>query len=148
MTKSLNDIKSLNDTLSAERSAPRHFSFTEPYWEATKEKKVFLQYCPTTEQYQFHPRPKSIFSGSADLEWREVSGKGSVFTFTIACIGRPPFAEHVPYALVTVELDEGVRVIGNLVDCTPENIKIGMRVKPFWSPLPDGTNLLMFTPDN
>ena len=138
---------SLNDTLNVERKAPRHYTFTEPFWEGTREKKLLLQYCPRTKQYQFHPRPVSIFTGHRNLEWREVSGKGKIFTFTIACIGRPPFAEHVPYAIATVELDEGVTVIGDLVGCSPEDIKIGMRVCPYWVPLPDGTHLLLFTPD-
>ena len=137
----------MNDTLAVARPAPRHLSFSEPFWEGAREKKLMLQYCPAAGQYQFYPRPVSVFTGRRDLEWREVSGRGKVFSFTVARIGRPPFAEHTPYLIATVELDEGVNIVSNLVGCSLDQVAIGMRVRPFWAPLPDGTNLLLFTPD-
>lgn len=137
----------LNDTLGVERPAPRHYSFSQPYWEGTREKKLLLQYCRQSGQYQFYPRPVSIFTGTRDLEWREVSGKGEVFTWTVAHIARPPFAGHTPYLVATVTLDEGVNVIANLINCPLDRVAIGLRVRPAWAPLPDGTNLLLFEPD-
>lgn len=137
----------MNDTLAVARTAPRHLSFSEPFWQGTREKKVMLQYCPETGQYQFYPRPVSIFTGRRNLEWREVSGRGKVFSFSVAVIGRPPFAGHTPYLIATVELDEGVTIVSNVVGCPLDKMAIGLRVRPFWTPLPDGTNLLLFTPD-
>ena len=137
----------MNDTLDVSRPAPRHFSFSEPFWEGTREKKVRLQYCRGSGRYQFYPRPVSIFTGRRDLEWREVSGRGEIFSYTTAVIARPPFAGHTPYLIATVTLDEGVNVIANLIRCPLEQLAIGMRVRPAWGPLPDGTNLLLFEPD-
>lgn len=137
----------LNDTLGVERSVPRHYTFSEPYWAGTREKKLLLQYCRRSGQYQFYPRPVSIFTGTRDLEWREVSGRGEIFSWTVAHMARPPFAGHTPYLVVTVMLDEGINVISNLINCALESVVIGMRVRATWAPLPDGTNLLLFEPD-
>jgi len=141
-------MTAINDTLNIPRqpSAPRTFS--KRYWDGTREKKVFLQYDKKTGKYQFYPRANSIYTGRrSDIEWREVSGKGEVFTFTIARRCREPFRGHEPFFIVLVTLDEGVNVMANVVNCSLEEMKIGLRMKPYWHPLPDGTNLLMFEPD-
>lgn len=137
-----------NDMSGVERVMPRTFRFSQPFWDATREKKVLIQYCPETEQYQFYPRPVSLFTGKRNLEWREVSGRGSIFAYSVAHIARPPFAGHTPYFFATVTLDEGVNVIADVVRCGREQMAVGMRVRPTWAPLPDGTNLLMFEPDS
>ena len=137
----------VNDTLDVVRPTPRAYSFTKPFWEATREKKLLLQYCAATGAYQFFPKPVSAFTGKRNLEWREVSGRGEVFTYTVARIARPPFAGHTPFLIATVTLDEGVNVIANVINCALDRIAIGMRVRPAWIPLPDGANLLVFEPD-
>ena len=79
-----------------------------PFWEATKQKKLVIQYCKTAKKYQHFPRPVSIFTGRRrDIEWREVSGKGTVFSFTIAHRGTPAFQGSEPYAIASVTLDVG-----------------------------------------
>jgi uncharacterized OB-fold protein len=138
--------ETFNDTLSIPREPIRPSNFSKPYWDATREKKLLLQYCPATRQYQFFPRPVSLFTGRRQLEWREVSGHGRVYTYTITRLGPGPFRGHEPYAIVLVELDEGVRIMANLVHCAPSALRIGMEVVPFWMPLEDGSHLLMFQP--
>ena len=103
-------------------------------------------YCPRTNQYQWFPRPVSLFTARRDLEWREVSGHGEIFSYTIANVGNGPFRGHEPYLIALVRLDEGVNIMANIVKCDLDDIEIGMEVVPFWAPLPDGTNLLMFQP--
>jgi uncharacterized OB-fold protein len=137
----------LNDTLSVTREAPPSHTFSKPYWDGTRERKLLLQYDPATKRYQFYPRPTGLASGRRKLEWREVSGKGEVFTYTVARRTREPFRGHEPFLIAMVTLDEGVNVMANMVDCRLDEIRIGLRVKPYWAPLPNGTNLLMFTPD-
>ena len=69
--------KPLSDTLSVKRNI-RHFDFSEPFWEGTKQKKLVLQRCKATGKFQHFPRPVSIFTGRRrDIEWKEVSGKGT-----------------------------------------------------------------------
>lgn len=141
-------MSDLNNTFDVERPPVQPMSFTQPYWDGTREKKLMVQYCPRTEQYQFFPRPASLYTGRRDLEWREVSGKGELYSYTIARRTRPPFAGHEPFAIAMVTLAEGVRIMGNLINVDEGQIRIGMAVKPCWAPLPDGYNLLMFEPDS
>ena len=133
--------------LQIDHVAPRTMSFSAPFWEGTRQKKILMQYCLDTGQYQFYPRPVSVFTGSRRLEWREVSGLGEIFTYTIARVGRDAFATHTPYIIATIALDAGVTIVSNIIECGLDEIAIGMRVKPAWAPLPDGTNLLLFAPD-
>jgi len=140
-------MTALNDTLDVPREAPKPRTFAKPFWEATREKKLLLQYDRRDGSYQFPPRPTGMRSGRRDLEWREVSGKGKIFTFTVARRAREPFRGHEPFLIAMVTLDEGVNVMANIVNCPLDDMAIGVRVKPFWAPLPDGTHLLMFEPD-
>lgn len=137
----------VKDTLDVAREAPKASSFSRPYWEGTREKKLLIQYDPKVGRYQFFPRPVSIYTGSRAMEWREVSGKGELFSYTLTRRGRGPYQGKEPYLVATVTLDVGVNVMANLVHVAMEDVKIGMKVRAFWAPLPNGTNLLMFEPD-
>jgi uncharacterized protein len=139
----------LNDTLSVKREFKTpHYDFGMPFWEATRQKKLVIQYCKTAKKFQHFPRPVSIYTGRRrDIEWREVSGKGTVFSYTIAHRGTPPFQGAEPYAIASVTLDEGVNLIAGLAHCKAEDLKVGMRVKAYWHPLDSGEHLLMWQPD-
>lgn len=137
----------LNDTLAVQRDIPRS-DFSMPYWEATRRQQLLIQYCSATSRYQHYPRPVSIYTGKRrDITWREASGRGQLYSYTIARRGTPPFRGCEPYAVVSVTLDVGVNLISNMVRCTAGALKVGMRVRPYWHPLGDGTHLLMFQPD-
>jgi uncharacterized OB-fold protein len=139
--------KPLNDTLGVKRSI-KHFDFSEPYWEGTKQKKLVLQRCKVTGKFQHFPRPVSIFTGRrSDIEWCEVSGKGEIYSYTITQRGTPAFRGTEPYAVVSVTLDVGVNFIADIVNCPADELKVGMKVKPYWHPLEDGTHLFLFQPD-
>lgn len=137
-----------NDLAEIERPLPAQRSFSKPFWDATREKKLLIQYDRVAQAYQFYPRPTSSFTGRAsNLEWREVSGKGEIFSYTIIRRARPPFRDHEPFWIGLVTLDEGVNIMANVTGCTQEQMKTGMRVRPHWVPLADGRNLLSFEPD-
>ncbi|MEO5773721.1 MAG: Zn-ribbon domain-containing OB-fold protein [Sphingomicrobium sp.] len=141
-------MSQLNDLLAIDRPVPPIRSFSVPFWEATREKRLLLQYDKVVGAYQFYPRPTSIHTGRrTNLEWREVSGKGAVFSFTIVRRARPPFRDHEPYVVAMVTLDEQVNVMSNIIRCSEAELRVGLRVKPFWHPLPDGRHLLLFEPD-
>ena len=137
----------LNDTLGILREPPKPRSFSKAYWDATREKRLIVQYDKRSGKYQFFPRATSIYDGHRNLDWREVSGKGEIFSYTIAYRARPPFQGHEPFVIGLVTLDEQVNVMANIVHCDRDRLNIGLRVKPFWAPLSNGTHLLMFEPD-
>lgn len=137
----------LNDTLNVLRPAPSPRSFSKPFWETTRDKKLLLQYDTEADLYQFPPRATSIHTGRRTLEWREVSGRAEVFSYTILHHANGIFSGKTPFAIVIATLEEQVNVMANLVNCSRDELRIGMQLKPCWAPLPDGTNLLMFEPD-
>ena len=140
-------MASLNDTLGILREPPKPRSFSKAYWDVTREKRLIVQYDKRSGKYQFFPRATSIYDGHRNLDWREVSGKGEIFSYTIAYRARPPFQGHEPFVIGLVTLDEQVNVMANIVHCDRDRLNICLRVKPFWAPLSNGTHLLMFEPD-
>jgi len=141
-------VTELNDTSDVARLLPPVRSFSRPFWDATRERRVMIQYDREAGAYQFYPRPTSIYTGRRHaLEWREVSGRGQIFSFTIVRRAREPFRGHEPYFLTLVTLDEGINIMSNVRGCGLEEMAVGLRVRPSWLPLPDGRNLLLFEPD-
>jgi hypothetical protein len=103
-----------------------------------------LQYCPESGQFQHYPRPVSIYTGKRRLEWREVSGRGIVYACTVLRIPGPGLEGRLPLSIATIELDEGVRIIGNVLNCVPTDVKIGARVRLAWDRLSEEINYPAF----
>jgi hypothetical protein len=121
-----------------QRTLPKTGLFvdTEPFWKGTERGELMLQYCPDTEQFQMFPRPVSMYSGRRELEWRAVSGRGTIYARTIVRVPAPGLdASRLPLSLVTVELEEGVRILGNVLDRDPETVAIGQQVELAWDPI-------------
>lgn len=121
--------------------------FSTPFWEAARQRKLVIQYCPESGKYQHYPRPVSIYTGKRNVEWREVSGKGFVYAVTITRRGPPAFRGQEPYLVATVELDESVRLLTQIVNCSIEDARIGMRVRVRWRVLNDEFSFPVFEPD-
>jgi uncharacterized OB-fold protein len=105
---------------------------TGPFWDGTRDGKLMLQYCLDTGRFQHYPRPVSLATGSRNLAWREVSGDGEIYACTTLRISGPGLEGRIPLCIATVELDEHVRIVANILDCAPGDVKIGMRVRLAW----------------
>jgi len=119
-----------------------------PFWEATKEKKLVIQYSPETKRYYHYPREAVVISPTTlEVQWRQASGKAEVYSFSVMRKpGNPSMAAKVPYVVAIVQLEEGVRMMTNIVNCPIENVKIGMKVRLTWEELKDGMHLPVFEP--
>ena len=103
---------------------------TKPYWDSARRGQLLIQKCDSCGEFQFYPRGICANCWSNDIKWHKASGKGTVWTFTVTYQNRTPgFAEDVPYVLALVELEEGVRMFTNIVECEPRDVKIGMAVE-------------------
>jgi uncharacterized OB-fold protein len=99
------------------------------YWEATKREECLIQYCSHCDAYQFYPRIvcKNCLS---DVKWVTAKGTGKVYSYTVVYrVFNPEFQDKVPYVVALVELDEGPRMMTNLIDVDLHEVKIGMPVK-------------------
>jgi uncharacterized OB-fold protein len=127
---------------------PEPTPVSRPFWEGLTEHRIRIQYSPSSAQYVFYPRLLAPGTLADDLEWREIPGEGTLYTFTVAeRPTAPPWQAAVPQLLAVVEWDEGPRVSTELVDVAPEDIRVGMRVEPVFHDLPDeGITLLRYRP--
>lgn len=128
------------------RPMPSPTQTTKFFWDSAKQGKLALQYDPVAKVYQFWPRSISVKTGKRNLEWRTVSGRGKVYSYTITYVATAGFEDKVPYAIGLIELDEGVRIIGNMINVKPEEMKVGMPVKVAFERLSDDINYFCFEP--
>jgi hypothetical protein len=122
---------------------------TQPFWDATREHKLMYQVDTTNGKPVFFPRSRSPYTGTDKLDWRESKGLGTVYTYSVVRLNRhPAFAELGPYAIAYVDLDEGFRILTNVVGVANPvtDVKIGMRVKLKWEDQESGIALPMFEP--
>lgn len=125
---------------------PNSYMFTQPFWEAAREQRLVLQRCETTGRFQHPPRPVSMYTGRRDLSWQQVSGKGILYSWTVTHAAWPGHEHRVPYICAYVRLDEGPRLLCNLVNCEAEQLKIGMEMRVVWERLSDDINYPAFEP--
>lgn len=96
---------------------------TKPYWDALKEHRLLIQRCKECQRAYFYPRPFCPRCFSFNVEWFEASGRGKLYSFVINHRPAPGFGPE-PYVIAVVELDEGPRMMTNLVDVEPDPDKI------------------------
>jgi uncharacterized OB-fold protein len=108
--------------------APTLHPDNEGYWEGVKRQELLLQQCKACGNWLHPPRPMCPQCRSLDRAWVPSKGKGTVYTWVVY-----PESPHpgfkAPYAVVVVELEEGVRLVSNLVGVAPEDVFIGMPVE-------------------
>ena len=129
------------------RPAPTPTNITQPFWDGINEHKFLLQYDSVADKFQFYPRGLSVHTGKQDLEWREVSGKGTIYSYTETVIPARGFEGEEPYMIVAVNLEEGVRIMSLLHNCPNESVKIGMPVRLCWDKINDDFEYFAFEPD-
>lgn len=125
---------------------PNTYMNTRPFWDAVREGRFLLQYCKDSGKVQWFPRPVSLATGRRNLEWRDSAGRGTLYSYTVTYSAWPGHEDRLPYLCAYVELEEGVRILCNLLNCKPEAVKIGMPVRLAWERLSDEFSYPAFEP--
>jgi len=116
-----------------------------PFYEAALRGELRLQRCADCGRFRHYPRPLCPHCLSREHTWELASGYGEVYTWTIVRGPTlPPFEPQLPYNVVDVLLDEGVHFVSQLLDCPPEEIRAGLRVRAVFAPPVDGIALVKF----
>ena len=133
--------------MSTNKPMPMPTAISAPFWNGLKEGRLTIPQCKSCGHWIFFPRRHCDKCWSQDLEWKEVRGAGTLYTYTLTRVPTlPDFADEMPQKLAVVELDEGVRINTTLVGLDEGEIKVGMRVKAVFDTVnSDGTALLRFT---
>jgi uncharacterized OB-fold protein len=112
------------------KPVPRVTPELAPFFAAAKEHRLVVQRCSGCGLLRFPPRELCSRCWSRDAAWVPVSGRGEVYSFYwMHQIYHPGFAAEVPYAVVTIALDEGPHVVSNVIGCSRAELRIGMPVE-------------------
>jgi len=131
----------------AGRFEPEVTTHTRPFWDATREGRLVIQWCSACDRPVWYPREVCPRCLGHDHEWREASGAGTVNAVTVMHRpGTAHMADRVPYAVAMIDLPEGIRMMSNVVGCEPDDVRPGMRVRLTWEVLSDGRRLPLFEP--
>lgn len=120
---------------------------SRPFWDAAKEGRFLIKRCGACGAAHHYPRPFCPKCWSEDVQWEEASGRATLYTWsTVFMNDLPPFGDRLPYVAAAVDLEEGPRVMTNLVDCDPADLVVGMPVAVTFRPLDDDITAPFFTP--
>ena len=141
----MNDL--MNDK--SKKPLPHPAPESVPFWQAAHQHRLEIQRCKACGQYWFPPALSCPHCQATDFVWQPVSGRGKVFSFvTYHRVYHPGFAKDVPYVVALVELDEGPRLLTNIVGVAPDKVACEMPVKVVFDDFDDRVSVPKFTPSD
>ncbi|MFI6920342.1 Zn-ribbon domain-containing OB-fold protein [Nonomuraea spiralis] len=113
------------------KPVPKPTPETQPFWDGTAAGELRIQRCRTCERHYFYPRPSCPRCGGGDVEWVRATGRATLYSYVINHRPAPGFEAEGPYAIAVVELEEGVRMMTNIVGVpnTPEALLLDMELR-------------------
>ena len=133
--------------MKAQKMLPKATPETVPFWEATKKHELRMQRCNDCNRYYFYPRPYCRHCMSENTEWRTLTGRGKLHTYVINHRPGPGWENDAPYVIAIVELDEGPRMMTNIVGVdnpAPDKLKVDAPVELVWDDVNDAITLPKF----
>lgn len=124
------------------RTIPRPSKISRPFWESCKSGRMQMQRCEDCGVYVYYPVYVCPECASQKLAWTPVTGRGKVYTYTVAA--KASFETEGPMVLALVELEEGAMMVSNIVNTPPESVHIGMPVRIAYEPISDEITLPLF----
>jgi uncharacterized OB-fold protein len=135
------------EAIAYDKPLPTPTPATQPFWDALREHRLMLQRSKKTGKVIYYPRSVSPHGPKDELTWVECSGKGKVYSYTVARRPTAPqWSNDGPYVLAMVEIAEGAMLTANLVSCSPEDVRIGMKVRAVFQDVTPEVTLLQFEP--
>lgn len=131
---------------------PRPAPVPEPeaaeYWAAARDGRLLVQRCQSCGHLQLYPRPHCLVC-RGPVGWMESGGRGTVYSYTVIRQNHlRPFRDWVPYVVALVDLEEGPRVMTNVVGCDPEALHVGMAVRAGrFEAVSHDAGIVLFEPD-
>ena len=120
---------------------------TKPFWAGTKRHELLIPRCTWCNRFFWYPREECPYCQDRNWEWQSSTGKAGLYTFTVV---RQPqneaFLDDVPYIYAMVQLDEGVRMISNVVGCLVGEVKVDMPLEVTFEDVTPDYTLFKFKP--
>ena len=131
----------------ATKPVPVPDDVSAPFFDGARDRKLMLQHCTGCDAWSFPVRERCPHCFAAKLTWRQASGRGTLYTFTIMHqIMNPGFASAVPYNVAQIDLDEGVRMVSNVVGVGNDALRIGMKLEVVFEDAGDTVSIPKFRP--
>lgn len=135
------------EAVTPRRVLPQPTPESQPFWDACARHELMLQRCASCERFWFPPSNRCQHCWSDDFAWTPVSGRGELYSFTVFHRAyAPELADQLPYVVAVIEVEEGPRLITNVVGCDPDEVHVGMSVEVVFEELADGIALHAFRP--
>ena len=129
------------------KPVPKVNGDTEEFWRACREHRLKFQKCMKCNHVRWPAALICPECHSKETEWIVAKGCGTVYTFVVYHVAYlPEFEGDIPYVAASVELDEGPRLLTNVVGCAPDRISCGMRVEVQWEDITEEFSLPKFRP--
>jgi uncharacterized OB-fold protein len=128
---------------------PAPDDLTRFFWDGLKQHRLLILRCQECGNYIHYPRPICNKCLSMNLAPDQVSGRGTLYSYTVTMQAfHPYFADKVPYVLAVVELveQEGLKITTNIIDCPENRLHIGMPVEVVFREVAPGFTLPLFRP--
>ena len=117
-----------------------------PFWEGCRDGKFLLHRCNHCNSY-YWPASRCVEHGDRDMAWVDVSGNGTIYTYTVLHHAlTPSMRDKVPFAVAVIQLDEGPFYHSNIVDCGFDDVAVGMRVSVAMTEHENGLSIPVFKP--
>jgi uncharacterized OB-fold protein len=137
----------MNADATYNRPIPQVEPEAAPYWESLREHRMRIQRCDDCSQLYFPPSTHCPACLSDRVAWTEVSGRGRVWaTATMYRAYLPAYEGDVPYDVSIIELEEGAKVWSNVVECDPDDVRVGMAVTVRYDDVTAALTLARFVP--
>lgn len=119
-----------------------------PYWEGCRDGRLLIQQCAECETLRFPPNRICGACHSDKMKWIEASGKGRVYSWIVVnhAVPREVYGDDVPYAVALIDLEEGVRMVSNVIGFDPHEIAADMPVEVVFEPGGESVVLPKFRP--
>ena len=122
-------------------------NWARPFWNATREGRLIIQKCMDCDKHIFYPRMACPHCFSDNIEWVEALGKGKIYSYTVVESNPPsPFLPDLPYVIAVIDLEEGVRMLSNIVECDFDLLACDQAVEVTFEKLNDDFTLPKFKP--
>jgi hypothetical protein len=128
------------------RPLPLPNSETEPFWQGCARGELLLQRCRSCQAYRHPPSPVCPRCWAPEHDWVKSSGRGKVYTYVVVHHQFREWGAEVPYVTAVVELEEGPRIVTNVVGVPPDQVKIGMPVAVSFEKVSEEIFLPLFRP--
>ncbi len=130
-----------------DKPLPSISATNKPFWDAAKQHELRVPRCTSCGKLSYPIAPHCLHCWSDDFEWAKLSGRGKVNGVTIYHQAfHEAYRDEVPYNVVEVELEEGPRLVSNLVDVKNEEIQVGMSVVAYFDDVTPEVTLIKFKP--